>query len=574
MCLQFILINFFNTEYSIRAILTSSVLSLFLMAYFAKFKSSLQLPKNITLIYSIYLLLSLISFLLSKTPNTGLAEITQDLSSITLFISVYTLLNNTTYGAKLISNIFKANIVTQSLLVIYQTIFQNHPRGFGSFMSFFDHRLVYPNALALSLLLSIFAIQDSKSKHKHIFTIIGTLTLLLTYSRGAIIAGLLGIILFTIMKATKKDIKLILKPIISIIIATSIFGLMNTTVLDQQQELQEKFTFQGTEQITSVMERKQFFTLSPRLINDHLFGYGPNSFSYIFPTIQEIPLSNSQHPHNIFLKISIERGILALITFITLCTFTFHHVFINKIYLHNTGTIVALSSAGLHSLIDYNFNLPLNTFLLILTLASIWQTTNTNKKNNKLIANSIFISTALITSLLFTTHLTYISPNKSPLELSNINYKDSLILASLQEQSLQQKIELVTEHTEKNTFDSFAFSNLAHLYTLQNNNQLAILNFQKSIQLNPKNFWYPYAELTSIHQEISTDESNFILDRLLEYEKAAQQNLHFTAQSDNINQAIKTAKNLKTLASNPNQISEIQNIILSLQSSQERFSSN
>jgi hypothetical protein len=577
-CLLFITTQFLNTEYSLRAILLSSVISFIMLGQKVITKSSLQLPQNITKLTFLYLVTSLISLFLSKTPNIGLSEITQDFSYLFIFLILISYTKSKLDISNILITLAKANIIIQSVLVIVQIFVLNQTRAYGSFMSFFDDKLVYPNALGLSLILSIFLIQDTNKNHKWIISCLGIFSLLFTYSRGAILSAILGATVYILIITVQKKYKQIPKVISTIVLASLTFLISSTFLTTNSVNLQEKFTFQGTEQITSLMERKQFLFLSPQLGLDHILnGYGPNSFQYIFPTIQEIPLSNSQHPHNVLIKIFIERGLISLVIFFAIILLTIHLVFKDKIHFKQTGLITGLFAVSLHSLIDYNFNLPLNSLFLVLTLSAIWQQKK-EKQTQTIKITSLAISTATITTILFLSHFTYRYPHLSPLKLNQINYKDSLIQASNQQESAESKIQLVIKHTIKNPYDSFGLSNLGYLYKDSNQEELAIKAFQNSIKINPKNFWYPYNQLTSLFKSNKSNLSDQKIEDyillLQEYKIAADQNLHFTAQSDNIQQAIKTAQNLTFITDKKDELFELNKILESLRSSQERFSSN
>jgi O-antigen ligase len=560
-------------------ILLTSIVSLFIIIqqHYTKSKTQKINPK-LTAILSAYSILSIASYIFSQTPNQGLAEITQDLSLFCLFISLIKIPKTTLNLNQFLSSISKIIISIQSVFVIYQVYILKAERTYGTFFHWYDHRLVYPNALGLCLVTTVFLLQNPKQKHQTFWTTLALSSLFFTYSRGAILAGLFTGMLLIAQTVLSKNFKKIIKPITSILIASLIFISTNQLLLNNQPEqIEEKLTFQGTEHITSVMERLQFFTQTPKLIiQKPIFGYGPSSYEYIFPTIQKIPLSNSQHPHNIFLKIGSERGLIALFVFLSIILLTLHKTLTTKDYQSTLHLLLALTAALLHSQIDYNFNLPLNSLLFILILSTIWQKHPSHKINQTyLLIPAILL---IFTSQLFFKHLTYKAGAISPLNLSKINYLDSSILAAKQTSNLSQKINLVRTHTQKNKYDSFAISHLGHLYTKNNQLNQAIQQFQKSIQINPKNFWYPYNQLLQAHITTNTNPSletiQEILNNLTEYQNAAAQNLHYTSQSDNLIQAIQTTENLLKLNLTSTQRASTLNIQKSLRSSHKSFNSN
>lgn len=574
--------SFFNTEYNIKLILltATAVLSISLWAFYPKKDQKINPKLHITTLS--YIGLSILSYIFSQTSNVGLAELTQGSTYLLLFLTL-TNLSSTTLNTKKLTQVFaKLTIAIQSTFIFHQIFILKVDRAYGTFFHWFDHRLIYPNALALSLLMSLYLLQNDKVKNKTPWTFLATTGLLFTYSRGAIIAGILTGLILLSTQIIHKKYKQLLTSSLTILLSITLFLFSNTFLLQSNQtQLDQKFTFQGTEKITSVMERLQFFTQTPKLIiKQPVLGFGPNSFQYTFPLVQEIPLSNSQHPHNIFLKISTERGILTLLAFALLILLTTHKIFHNKDYLHNLNLVLALFSAMLHSQIDYNFNLPLNSLLIIVILSAIWQPTSTysTKKQTNL---ALPILVTIFSIILFGKHFTYKLPNLSPFKLENINYLDSSIKASNQSNNQATKITILEKHTQNNQYDSFGFSHLGHLYQENNQPTKAAQAFHKSIEINPKNFWYPYNQLTYIYKTIPQTKTNLTkswiqntIQNLDQYQVAAQQNLHYTSQSDNIIQAIQTSENLLELNLQEDQKQQVSSILNSLRSSYKRFNRN
>lgn len=578
---QFLFLNLFNTEYSIKSLLFSSfsTLAIFLYLNITEKKVSKIDPK-ITIITLCYLLFSLISFFLSQTPNLGLAEVTSDTVFLTLFLTLISIPKSKFNLTKATIYIAKANILLQSSYVFYQTLFAEQTRAFGSFLSYTDHRLIYPNALGLSLVLSILAILPTDKSQKNTLGLIsiGFTSLLFSFSRGAILSLLIPTIIYASYLIYKHQKNILKKITLSFLIGFVLF-IIPFQILPKFQSslpIDNKITFAGTEKITSFDERLQFFTETPKLaIQKPILGFGPNSFSYIFPSVQKIPLSNSQHPHNIFLKIITERGLTNLLFFLAFLSLVTISAY--KSFKQNPATLpLTLSLFGLllHNSIDYNLQFPINSLLIILISSSLIpkKTAHTSKLHLSIFP-IIFIFT---TSYLFLNHLTLKKPDLSPLNISDINYQNSIQLHTNSLPDLNSKIDYLSNQTQNNPHNSFLYNQLAHLY-LQNNQHLqAIQHFQKSIQIDSKNFWNPYNFLIQTINKYDPQLIQPILPstiiNLTQYQQAAQLNLHYTSQSDNILQAIQTCQNILT---NPyltqDQQTQVQNILSVLLSSHERF---
>ncbi|HLD08148.1 MAG TPA: O-antigen ligase family protein, partial [Candidatus Peribacterales bacterium] len=147
--------------------------------------------------------------------------------------------------------------------------------------------------------------------------------LLLSYSRGALIAFIGQILLLTILLSRRHAAgSTIIAPLRRIASALCIgfvvFVSANElrSMLYPVESATEKITFQSAEGRSSVDERLQFWKHSALLtLQQPLFGFGPYSFRFVHPQYQQHVLTTSDHPHNLFLKFSAERGIPAALLF-------------------------------------------------------------------------------------------------------------------------------------------------------------------------------------------------------------------------------------------------------------------
>lgn len=578
---QFLFLNLFNTEYSIKSLLFSSVSTLAIFLYLNIIeKKAAKIDPKITIITLCYLLFSVISFFLSQTPNLGLAEVTSDTIFFTLLLTLISIPKSKFNLTKATISIAKANIFLQSSYVLYQTIFTEQTRAFGTFLSYTDHRLIYPNALGLTLVVSILAILPTNKSNKNTFGLIsiGFASLLLSFSRGAILSLLIPATLYSFYLIYKHQKNILKKTTLSFLVGLVlfIFPFQALPKFQSNLEIDNKITFTGTEKITSFDERLQFFTETPKLaIQKPIFGFGPNSFSYIFPSIQKIPLSNSQHPHNIFLKITSERGLTNLLFFLSFLSLI--SISSYKSFKQNPSTLpLTLSLFGLilHNSIDYNLQFPINSLLVILILSSLIP--KKSDHTSKLYLAIFPLILMITTSYLFLNHITLKKPDLSPLKISDINYQNSIQLHTNSLPDLNLKIDYLSNQIQNNQHNSFLHNQLAHLYLQNNQHPQAIQYFQKSIQIDSKNFWNPYNYLTQTINQHDPQSIQPILPNTItnlnQYQQAAQLNLHYTSQSDNILQAIQTCKNI---LENPyitqDQQIQVQNILSVLLGSHKSF---
>lgn len=569
--LQAIISLVFNTPYAFKSILLAG--STAILAFLIFTKENKKINSKLLVLISMYLSFSLLSFLMSQTSNLGLAELTQDmiLFSQLLFLSS---LNKKTINLKqTLINISYINIFIQFFTSSYQQITSTNLRHAGTFFNHFVEAQLYPNALALSLIPAIIlTLPNKKSKLLHYIPfVLGIITMLNSLSRGAslsLIAACIPLLLLSIKNKEYKHLaKLFSSAIISILLFSLLIFVRTNNDLPTNSYI-NKVNFSGTERVTSINDRSGFLINSIELIKQKPFiGFGPNSFQEIYPTVQKNILSNSLHPHNIILKTQVERGIFTTLSFLLLCIVT------SYLYIKNDDfdINVFLSIVGIfiHNSIDYNLNFYFNLFFAILILSCIWQSIDKNFKYPKL---GPLITATLFLGYFTTVHISYQKPDLSILDNSQLNYLNSYQLSN-------NLIESTEKHVSKNQYDSKAYNYLGSLYLGKSDYQSAIKNFEKSLSVDSKNFWNPYANLvTSINKTdkklIKKHEAQ-IIQELKSYNEAAKVNLHYTSQSNNIKEAIFTAealqKNNKLSTENQQEVTKILN---ELRHSQKTFSRN
>ena len=179
------------------------------------------------------------------------------------------------------------------MLSLYQ--FVGDGIAYGPFFNIFNLKQIYPNALAaLSLLLLAYT-------NKRSLTLLNILNIVSSKSRIGIVIMLL-VMLYKNLHQIKKSYKLIA-------ITCTIVALVFT------------FNYQKSPQstsFTSIDQRVEHMTLTPKLFDTKtlLFGQGAGSFSYLFPSVQRIPLNNAPHSHNIILNLLLEYGVWTVLFFI------------------------------------------------------------------------------------------------------------------------------------------------------------------------------------------------------------------------------------------------------------------
>lgn len=337
--------------------------------------------------------LSWISFLLSSTQNYGLDEVFQTTALALIFLLVYR--SDASFPTHRLFKFLTFLTIMACFFGLAVYVLQPVNRSVGTFLNMRFTTDYWPNAWAEFLLL-MWPIVLITEKKQHpdlehlllrslVLGLIGGL-LFLSYSRGAVVAFAGQLILglnFLYLRSNKPNQwrKYIEVSVVSTIVALLVF--VSANILRSQffpvQSIQEKITFTASEGKSSIDERQQFWMQAIDLTMDRpLFGWGPYSFRFIQPRLQQDVLATSDHPHNVFLKLAVERGILVLAAFVILLAvilFSSENALFKR---RKKGgdeemVLVFIAVAGVlaHNVIDYNLQfvgivLPFWIFLALL----------------------------------------------------------------------------------------------------------------------------------------------------------------------------------------------------------------
>lgn len=328
----------------------------------------------------LFVVWTIVSFLLSATRNYGLDEVLRDATLILL--TFWIIRHAAADGSKSFMRLFLRVFITFTLLAcaVGMAVYVLQPvnRFVGTFFYVRFTRDYWPNAFAEYLLLAWpvvlwWASEASVKRTRTLrFILLGAVVgcLLLTFSRGALIAFagqvlLLGIFLWRAggsMRAAS-----LWKPMAGIaVVSVAVFFALNAlrSPLFPVQSVGQKVTFSSEEGATSFTERLSFFSQSLTLSQEHpWFGWGPYSFRFIQPRLQTDVLATSDHPHNVFLKFALERGWPAAVFFLVFLSFLLWPNLREFMQRKKKGT--AMSQATVyrltivlgviaHNLIDYN----------------------------------------------------------------------------------------------------------------------------------------------------------------------------------------------------------------------------
>lgn len=538
--------------------------------------------KNIKVYYESILfyiigILIIISFLFSEIKSYGIAEI------FGFFAVANTILIISQLNAKKIQILIWGLLLIASIACLYGlyqfTFVQTEIRIMGNFLNPLDLKQGFPNAMALFILIlwpyAALKAVETKSKFQNIISIsiLGLLiaTLYLTFSRGAYISFIIQLIILTFINFKyfwSNKFKWLAGTIISVLLVFLILFLRSQNNIETK-DIGEKLTFGNNENITSVEERIDFFKkTSSFILEKPLFGYGPQTFRFIYPSKQELLYANSDHPHNLILKIAYESGIISaillLIVFVSLGIKSLKKTIIQKVFI-----IIAITGGFAHNMIDYNFNFLLIYIIFAISIGLLINQVNENSlqsniTNRALLSKSFFIIFFIFTSLLsfigirdffktdpYSDFQTIKRYTETEIQTHILKYSESLYPREFWIQlsdyyytknNLAKALEMLEKHIVNNPHDIFGFVNKGRILNDQGKYEDALLAFTKAIKLDPKNslavhYYYLKTFETIKQSPPATYLQNTLYPILNDFMYYAEHNLHFVTMKPEIKYA-------------------------------------
>lgn len=293
----------------------------------------------------VFFFLTLVSYIYSKTQNYGFDELLRTGALGVLLLWSVRQAQGESDEDSFVQNLVRVlSILTVAACVIGLLVYVFQPvnRFVGTFFDYRFHTDYWPNAWAQYLLLTwptvlFWVLRDYSKQQKTAKSRMEFLVrtgicgfvlgcLLLAYSRGAFLVLIAQLLLwaFIVFRKTRPHfpVRHIIPSAVALVaIASATFFVANTLRANwyEVQEVGEKITLQAAEGSSSVTERFQFWSQALTLsLQEPLAGWGPYSFRFIQPQLQTGVLATSDHPHNVILKILVERGVLSAIIFVFL----------------------------------------------------------------------------------------------------------------------------------------------------------------------------------------------------------------------------------------------------------------
>ena len=273
---------------------------------------------------------TLISFIYSSTRNYGFDELLQTTS---LFLLLCVTMDQTkedpAFKVRFAKTIASVTLIACGIgLVVY--CLQPVNRAVGTFFDWRFHTDYWPNAWAEYLLLawplalwSVYRSSEKRSIFKHAIGIgvLGLIlgSLFLSFSRGGLLTLIAQLFILGGLMLWHRGWLIPWKKVLvhgSLIVIVGILVFAGTNQIRSQfnavESVVKKATLSSDEGSSSVTERVQFWKQAAMLAAEKpILGFGPYSFRFIQPELQTEVLATSDHAHNVFLKLAMERGMPA-----------------------------------------------------------------------------------------------------------------------------------------------------------------------------------------------------------------------------------------------------------------------
>ncbi len=276
---------------------------------------------------------TVVSFVWSSTMNYGLDEVLRDTSLFLIFL--WSLRRSLAPVGDGWEQRVAAVIVTSAIIacIVGIAVYALQPvnRFVGTFV---DPRFAsdyWPNAWAEFLLLALpLAMVWARGKGAAMRILIPGILLgclFLSYSRGAFLCFIGEVMLLAAIaiirwwRSTSRSVpwKSVGVTIAGIALTAVVtFSTVNYLRLQFHavESIAAKATFTASEGTSSIDERREFWDAAFQLASEKpILGWGPYSFRFVQPRLQTSVFATSDHPHNVFLKLAMERGWPAAILF-------------------------------------------------------------------------------------------------------------------------------------------------------------------------------------------------------------------------------------------------------------------
>ncbi|MDD4318947.1 MAG: O-antigen ligase family protein [Candidatus Peribacteraceae bacterium] len=325
-----------------------------------------------------FFLWTVLSYVFSRTQNYGLDEVLRDGSLLLLLFWIVRWQKKEGSLSPFLDRFFRLLVwftAAASIVGLAVYVLQPVNRFVGTFFYVGAVTDYWPNAWAEFVLLTWpvilwWALRGRAGKNRALrFLLLGFVIgcLFLSYSRGGVIAFagqvvLLALVRLPAVRGMRWRTALGDAALVAVMAIGVFFG---ANALRGQfhdvESIGRKVTFTAAEGASSLTERTAFYRQAWELSLRHPFvGWGPYSFRFVQTRLQEDVTVTSDHPHNVFLKVAVERGwpaalLLALLAAAILLPAA-RRSFAERTAEGSVTPFLLTAAAGVlaHNLIDFN----------------------------------------------------------------------------------------------------------------------------------------------------------------------------------------------------------------------------
>lgn len=322
-------------------------------------------------LYAIFCLTVLLSIVFGSTPQYGLSEWLLYVNGGVLMF----LFSGLTYTKEDLIFFMKGTIavvLSTSVIGFYFYTTTPIPRLAGTFLNWASPQQsafnTYANVLLLVIPASLFLALTSHAKRSKkavaIFSaalVLASLTL--SFSRAAYLSFILVLVpIFLMVKEQNQEKKIAMRFILVVLFAITIFASLQFArgTYFRTTSLFDKLMFSSDEGANSATERLSYWKASVAMIRQNpLLGVGVRGFYFLYPQYQEKFGVNEDHPHNIFLKVGVENGLVAAIL---LCVWilsigirAMRLAYMRLADPKGMALIIGVGASFFHNLLDFNY---------------------------------------------------------------------------------------------------------------------------------------------------------------------------------------------------------------------------
>lgn len=313
--------GFYPASKALLSILACSFLSMKIL-----FPTGEKYPKNLTIAFSIFFTLILISVLFSTDIHKSVLEFIYMLSCAVGFILGYCYIKRKG-SFRYAVYVMYANVLIASFFGILTFILQKvgETRAFGRFFQADILGGFLVIFIPLTVMMSLTEKKQLTAGISLFVSAISIATLFLTFSRGAVLSFLIIIPLLLWYAAKFQSFpKVLLRCLfVAVLVIVIIFGATHSpgrkNIAKQQWEQRIEEIGETVKTDSSSLARLNFYSAALQMaLSRPLTGTGPGTFGYHFPQYQKDVRFFSKYPHNYYLWILSQSGFPALISFLAL----------------------------------------------------------------------------------------------------------------------------------------------------------------------------------------------------------------------------------------------------------------